>query len=193
MLESPTPAATDPTLPPVLLDEPEAPPPVIVVDVAGPSMPSSRPRSHKKRRVPVDPMGGQAAPPPPFAAGPPEDAKRDASSATQAPNAMRALMADPEKAGKMLVGVVDGLLTMLAKTRYGSLIEPNSGKPLVELMEVSSKEKDDLVDAVVLFMKASSMQVSPGLNLAMAFGATYGGRALALESTRSAMRKAQAQ
>lgn len=135
-----------------------------------------------------DVEAGPSSPPPPFSGGPPHDT----ASAASPQAALRQIMVDPEKAGRMLVGVVDGLLTMLASTRYGQLIEPQSGRPLVELMAVSSKEKDDLVDAVVTFMKASSMAMSPGLNLAVAFGATYGSRAFALESARRTVMKGAA-
>jgi hypothetical protein len=176
IIDAPPPAgpteAPPTTPPPLLVDEP-----VIIA-------PRARGRPRKK---PADPAAGPSAPPPPFVGGPPRDAA-DPASASQAA-AMRTLMADPEKAGKMLVGVVDGLLMMLANSRYGHMVEPNSGKPLVEVMRVSSKEQDELVAAVVMFMKASSMSISPGANMALAFGATYGFRAMALEAQRSALKK----
>lgn len=175
-------------LPLELLQEPAPvlPPPV-----------QKRQRGRPKRgQAPTDINGGPAAPPPPFVGGPPHDADNASAKAHARAQAsqqaeLRKLMADPEKAAKMLVGVVDGVLSMFANSRYGHLVGVD-GKPLTEIFAVSSKEKDELIDAVCMFMKASSMQLSPGANMAIAFGATYGMRAFALESARSSVAKQRA-
>ncbi len=180
---SPPTAEAPPMTPPDLEPPPPASPfeapPLIVV-------PSAAPRTRGRPRKRPDPASGPSAPPPPFVGGPPRN--DDAAGASGPQAELRKVLADPEKASKMLVGVVDGLLTLLAKSRYGNLVGPN-GVPLVELMAVTSKERDELTDAVCLFLKASSMSISPGANMAIAFGATYGVRAMGLESTRAALKK----
>lgn len=199
MLEAPTPPASDPTNPPTN----DAPP--IVMD-APPRSPvgsggsggnggngGSGKKSHKKK---PDPSDGPSSPPPPFVGGPPVDgadrtpAQETAARIAGAQKKVAQVAVDPKKAAESLVALVDGGFTMLASTRYGQLIEPTSGKRLVDLMAVTSDERDNLVEAVVLLMKASSVSMSPGLNLAMAAGMTYGIRAFALERARSASKAA---
>lgn len=177
-------------VPPTIIDEggglviempPPLPPPM-------PGIPSSQ--RARKARGPrkQNAADGSSAPPPPFVGGPPGGAFDSGSPGPAADT--RKLMADPEKAAKMLVGVVDGLLEMLARSRYAGICD-EKGRPIVEAFAPTDDEKKELTDAVVLFMKASSMQMSPATNMLLCFGGMYGARALALEAVRSQVRKAQ--
>jgi len=191
-----TPPPIDPTTPPTIATAAAdaGGPTIIIADTPAPTT-RGKGKSHKKK---PDPAAGPSSPPPPFVGGPPEGDERSraqnvAAGAAQAQQKVAAVTIDPKVAAESLVGLVDGAFGMFAQSRYGTIVDPASGKSLVELFAVTSEERENLVAAVVLFMKASSMQMSPGLNLAMAAGMTYGMRVVALEKSRAVVMKRAAQ
>lgn len=147
----------------------------------------------KKRRPSVD---AHKSAPDPFAGGPPrgDDRRGDARGEDDAPQkkaSAQAVLVDPKQAAETIVAVLDGLAQTGMQARYGHIPGPE-GQPLVALLATSKEEREGLVEAFALFMQASAVQLSPGANLALVVGMTYGAKVIALEGALRAQARARA-
>jgi hypothetical protein len=135
------------------------------------------------------------APEPPFSGGPPGTT---APSATPSgtPVSKATEMADPSKVAKLLTAVLDSAATEVAKLRYvdadGKPLTLPDGTPLYQLASATDEAKKDIQDAIVVYLAAYSVKMTPGQALVLAVGAAYVPKALALEKARSTLLRAPA-
>lgn len=138
----------------------------------------------KKPRV-TDAKGTPTKPPEAFAGGPPKEEARTIAPASAASpglaGAMQDILASPEALADIGQVALDGAVLALATYRYG--------KEEAQSFKATAEAKREVRRAMLAFLAASSVKMTPGQALIVAIAAAYGPPVFEYEMAGKAKKK----